>query len=27
MYDKLINIYRDDILKLENLLNIKTNWI
>jgi hypothetical protein len=27
MYDKLINIYKDDILKLENLLNIKTNWI
>ncbi len=26
-YNKLINIYRDDILKLENLLNIKTNWI
>ena len=26
-YNKLINIYKDDILKLENLLNIKTNWI
>ena len=25
-YNKLINIYKEDILKLENLLNIKTNW-
>lgn len=26
-YNKLINIYKDDILNLERLLNIKTNWI
>ena len=27
IYNKLINMYKDDIVKLEKLLNIKTNWI
>jgi hypothetical protein len=27
LYNKLMNLYKDDILKLEDLLNIKTNWI
>jgi hypothetical protein len=26
-YNKLIKLYRKDILKLEDLLNIKTNWL
>lgn len=26
-YNKLMTIYKEDILKLEELLNIKTNWI
>jgi len=27
LYNKLINLYKKDILSLEKLLNIKTNWI
>jgi hypothetical protein len=26
-YDKLMKIYKKDILKVEKLLNIKTNWL